>query len=51
MFTDSPRRENVHAETYALLIDTFVRDGAERDNLFNAIETSKYFEARLAESC
>lgn len=31
--------ENVHAETYALLIDTLVKDVAEKDRLFRAIET------------
>lgn len=30
--------ENVHSETYALLIDTYVKDPAERSRLFNAIE-------------
>ncbi|MEC9281396.1 MAG: ribonucleoside-diphosphate reductase small subunit [Bdellovibrionota bacterium] len=31
--------ENIHAETYSLLIDTYVKDAKERDFLFNAIET------------
>jgi ribonucleoside-diphosphate reductase beta chain len=31
--------ENVHAETYSLLIDTYISDSREKDNLFNAIET------------
>ena len=31
--------ENVHSETYSLLIDTYVQDAAERDRLFRAIET------------
>lgn len=31
--------ENVHSETYSLLIDTYVKDPKEKDNLFNAIET------------
>ena len=31
--------ENIHSETYSLLIDTYVKDGAEKDRLFNAIET------------
>jgi len=31
--------ENIHSETYSLLIDTFVRDKAEREKCFNAIET------------
>jgi ribonucleoside-diphosphate reductase beta chain len=31
--------ENIHSETYSLLIDTYVKDGKEKDHLFNAIET------------
>lgn len=31
--------ENVHSETYALLIDTYIHNAAEKDYLFNAIET------------
>lgn len=31
--------ENIHSETYSLLIDTLVRDRRERDECFNAIET------------
>lgn len=31
--------ENVHSETYSLLIDTYVKDPEERDFLFRAIET------------
>lgn len=31
--------ENIHSETYSLLIDTYVKDGKEKDYLFNAIET------------
>lgn len=31
--------ENIHSETYSLLIDTYIRDPAQRDFLFNAIET------------
>ena len=31
--------ENVHSETYALLLDTFIKDKARREHLFNAIET------------
>ena len=31
--------ENVHSETYSLLIDTYVKDEQEKDKLFNAIET------------
>jgi ribonucleoside-diphosphate reductase beta chain len=31
--------ENVHSETYSLLIDTYIKDTKEKDYLFNAIET------------
>eukprot|EP00611_Tribonema_gayanum_P021422 TRINITY_DN4115_c0_g2_i1.p1 TRINITY_DN4115_c0_g2~~TRINITY_DN4115_c0_g2_i1.p1 ORF type:complete len:350 (-),score=9.92 TRINITY_DN4115_c0_g2_i1:520-1569(-) len=31
--------ENIHSETYALLIDTYVKDPVEKDKLFHAIET------------
>merc|ERR1712133_181290 len=31
--------ENIHSEMYSLLIDTFIKDPAERERLFNAIET------------
>lgn len=31
--------ENIHSETYSLLIDTYIKDSAEREHLFNAIET------------
>lgn len=31
--------ENIHSETYSLLIDTYIKDDKEKDNLFNAIET------------
>jgi len=31
--------ENIHSEMYSLLIDTYIRDAAEKDKLFNAIET------------
>tara|TARA_R110002072_G_scaffold260722_13_gene419316 strand:- start:3942 stop:4919 length:978 start_codon:yes stop_codon:yes gene_type:complete len=30
--------ENIHSETYSLLIDTYVKDEVEKDRLFNAIE-------------
>ncbi|RDD36833.1 Ribonucleoside-diphosphate reductase subunit M2 [Trichoplax sp. H2] len=31
--------ENIHSEMYSLLIDTYIRDSAEKSRLFNAIET------------
>ena len=30
--------ENIHSETYSLLIDTYVKDEAEKNELFNALE-------------
>jgi ribonucleoside-diphosphate reductase subunit M2 len=31
--------ENIHSEMYSLLIDTYIKDPAQREYLFNAIET------------
>jgi len=31
--------ENIHAETYSLLIDTYIKDSVEKDKMFNAIDT------------
>ncbi len=31
--------ENIHSETYSLLIDTYVKDPTEKNKLFHAIET------------
>lgn len=31
--------ENIHSETYSLLIDTYIKDAVEKDKLFNAIDT------------
>ena len=30
--------ENIHSETYSLLIDTYIKDNKEKDKLFNAVE-------------
>ncbi len=30
--------ENIHSETYSLLIDTYVKDDKEKDQLFNALD-------------
>ena len=30
--------ENIHSETYSLLIDTYIKDAEEKDYLFNALE-------------
>jgi ribonucleoside-diphosphate reductase beta chain len=31
--------ENIHSETYSLLIDTYIKDNDEKTHLFNAIDT------------
>ncbi len=31
--------ENIHAETYSLLIDTYIKDNVEKDRLFNAMDS------------
>jgi ribonucleoside-diphosphate reductase beta chain len=31
--------ENIHSETYSLLIDTYIKDPSEKSRLFNAMET------------
>ncbi|KZV69190.1 ribonucleotide reductase [Peniophora sp. CONT] len=31
--------ENIHSETYSLLIDTYIKDAAQREYLFDAIDT------------
>ncbi|MDX2189535.1 MAG: ribonucleotide-diphosphate reductase subunit beta [Bacteroidota bacterium] len=31
--------ENIHSETYSLLIDTYIKDPKEKDKLFNALHT------------
>lgn len=31
--------ENIHSETYSLLIDTYINDNKEKDRLFNALDT------------
>jgi len=31
--------ENIHSETYSLLIDSYIKDKEEKNHLFNAIET------------
>lgn len=33
--------ENIHSETYSLLIDTYINEQAMKTHLFNAIDTSK----------
>jgi ribonucleoside-diphosphate reductase beta chain len=31
--------ENIHSETYSLLIDTYIKDPSEKDGLFHAVDT------------
>ncbi len=31
--------ENIHSETYSLLIDAYIKDSKEKDRLFNALDT------------
>jgi len=38
--------EGIHSETYSLLIDTYVKDEAEKAKLFNAIETIPAIEEK-----
>merc|ERR1712242_49452 len=38
--------ENIHSETYSLLIEQYVRDPAERDAVFNAISTMPPVQAK-----
>ena len=35
-------RENIHSETYSLLIDTYISEPKQRNYLFNAIENSTF---------
>lgn len=39
--------ENIHSETYSLLIDTYIKDPQEKEMLFDAIETSKSADSIL----
>jgi ribonucleoside-diphosphate reductase beta chain len=38
--------ENIHSETYSLLIDTYIKDKDERNSLFTAIETFDAIKAK-----
>ncbi|KXN83734.1 Ribonucleoside-diphosphate reductase small chain [Leucoagaricus sp. SymC.cos] len=40
--------ENIHSETYSLLIDTYVKDPDERAHLFDAIETIPTIKRKAA---
>merc|ERR1711879_174515 len=38
--------ENIHSETYSLLIEQYIRDPAEKEKIFNAIETMPPVKAK-----
>eukprot|EP00933_Yihiella_yeosuensis_P063494 TRINITY_DN66657_c0_g1_i1.p1 TRINITY_DN66657_c0_g1~~TRINITY_DN66657_c0_g1_i1.p1 ORF type:complete len:371 (+),score=110.93 TRINITY_DN66657_c0_g1_i1:69-1115(+) len=38
--------ENIHSETYSLLIDQYIKDPAEKDDVFNAINTMPAVEEK-----
>ena len=40
--------ENIHSETYSLLIDTYIRDSVKRNHLFNAIDTVPCVQKKAA---
>ncbi len=40
--------ENIHSETYSLLIDTYVKDPTEKDRLFKAVETIECVQKKAA---
>lgn len=42
--------ENIHSETYSLLIDTYISDPKQRNYLFNAIDNSKSVWARTKDA-
>lgn len=43
--------ENIHSETYSLLIDTYIKDTAEKKHLFNAIDTMDCVKKKLIGLC
>ncbi|WP_127716128.1 ribonucleotide-diphosphate reductase subunit beta [Halobacteriovorax sp. HLS] len=40
--------ENIHSETYSLLIDTYVKDPTEKDELFHAVNHFPFVEKKAA---
>merc|ERR1711988_777999 len=38
--------ENIHSETYSLLIDTYIKDSEEKEHLLNAIETVPFVKKK-----
>jgi ribonucleotide reductase beta subunit family protein with ferritin-like domain len=47
-YTFQAMMENIHSETYSLLIDTYLQDDDEKDELFNAIENIPCVAAKAA---
>ena len=43
--------ENIHSEVYSVLIDTYVNDAAERNRLFNAVETFPCIKKKAEWAC
>lgn len=43
--------ENIHSETYSMLIDTYIRDAKEKEHLFHAIETIPCVKAKAEWAC
>jgi ribonucleoside-diphosphate reductase subunit M2 len=41
--------ENIHSETYSLLIDAYIKNPAQREYLFDAIETIPCINLRKVE--
>ena len=42
--------ENIHSETYSLLIDTYIRDNVQRQHLFNALDTVPCVQKKVSET-
>ncbi len=40
LYTAQMMIETIHSETYSMMIDTYITDNEEKDNLFRAIETN-----------
>ena len=41
-----PAKENIHSETYSLLIDRYIQDPVEKDRVFNAVVTMPAVEEK-----
>lgn len=45
-YTFQMAMESCHNEMYSLLIDTYVKDATEKENLFNAIQTNEHVKVK-----